>query len=171
MAASSEAYGRIYIYKEAADGAPGSELRPPHTHTPAPCPTKAGSAPHQGQPPAALRGPTAPQGSRGERRGGGALPDRPTPHCRLRAGRRRGREEEKGGEGRRGAGPAVRAERAAGGCPSNSCGGSGLQTVPRAPAPPPSPGSGGTAGGRPRSPPSLLAPTSGCRPGRRLRRR
>lgn len=111
------------------------------------------------------------KGAAGKGGGGRALPDRPTPHCRLRAGRRRGREEEKGGEGRRGAGPAVRAERAAGGCPSNSCGGSGLQTVPRAPAPPPSPGSGGTAGGRPRSPPSLLAPTSGCRPGRRLRRR
>lgn len=56
-----------------------------------------------------------------------------------------------------------------GGCPSNSCGGSGLQTVPRAPAPP-SPGSGGTAGGRPRSPPPFC-PTSGCRPGRRLRHR
>lgn len=71
----------------------------------------------------------------------------------------------------RGGACSARGGAARGGCLSNSCRASGLQTVPRARAAAPlSPGSGGTAGGRPRSPPPS-APASGCRPGRRLRHR
>lgn len=140
------AYGQIDTCKAAAaplGPAFGAGAARPRGTPPSP-PYKGGparAAPHGPGPTAPSRSPPRRQGAfRSQARGGA------------------------GGGGEGGGGGAF-----GGGCPSNSCGGSGLQTVPRAPASP-SPGSGGTAGGRPRFPPPSC-PTSGCRPGRRLRHR